>query len=184
MQIYKDLLTDMSYATPHEFVQTVYERYKEQYRSQLTPSTNGRIFEYLICETLAQEGIVPFYYQAKFMYVPNADFDVAMYHPIRPVVLTMKTSLRERYKQAALKGLALERVYRRAENYLITLSVDEAKNIQQKIINNDVLGLNGCIVATSREYDKLLSNLRNRTFRLAEPVIPVSGGFYSERPEE
>ena len=45
MQIYKDLLTDMSYATSHEFVQEVYEWNKEQYHSQMNPSTNERIFE-------------------------------------------------------------------------------------------------------------------------------------------
>jgi len=40
--------------------------------------------------------------------------------------LTIKTSLRERYKQADLEGLALKQVYRKSKTYLITLSGQES----------------------------------------------------------
>ena len=38
-----------------------------------------------------------------------------------PIVLSIKTSLRERLKQADLKALALNNVYRKAQTYLLTL---------------------------------------------------------------
>lgn len=50
--------------SPHRFIKNMYEKYKELYPSE--PSINGRIFEYLVCETLAYKSIAPFYYQAVF----------------------------------------------------------------------------------------------------------------------
>lgn len=136
---------------------------------------NGRIFEYLVCETLAHEGIIPFYYQARINLVPNADFDVALYHPRKPVVLTMKTSLRERYKQADLEGAALKQVYRRAKVYLITLSLGEADNVSKKIDAGDVLGLDACIVASQPLYTDFLESLKAYEFVPAKPLIPIAG---------
>ena len=68
--------------------------YKEENESKA--SVNGLIFEYLVCEALAQKKFLPFYYQAKFEQVPNVDFDIVLYDPKAPIVLAMKTSLRER----------------------------------------------------------------------------------------
>ncbi len=129
----------------------MYEKYKKLYPKE-SKSVNGRIFEYLVCETLAHESIAPFYYQVVFEWVPNANFDLVLYHPRFPVVLTMKTSLRERYKQADLEGMALRQVYRSAESYLITLNHKEAKAVQRKIENREVLGLDGCVIAIEEEY--------------------------------
>lgn len=162
-----------TYAKPHEFVGGMYQRYLEKYPNN--PSLNGRIFEYLICETLARHKIVPFYYQAKFKHVPNADFDVVLYDKLRPVVLTMKVSLRERYKQADLEGLALRQVYRQAASYLITLSDTEARKIEQKISEGSVSGLDRCVLANTPEYTELLNELAERSFSLAEVIMPISG---------
>jgi len=133
------------------------------------------VFEYLVCETLAREGITPFYYQAQFAHVPNADFDVACYHPRRPVVLSMKVSLRERYKQADLEGVALRQVYRNAECYLITLNATEAAWVSRKIADGDVAGLSRCVVANKLEYTNLLGELKRRQFNCATSIMPITG---------
>ncbi len=132
------------------------------------------MLEFLTCETLKQEGVLPFYYQARFAHVPNADFDVVLYHPRRPVALSVKTSLRERYKQADLEGLALRQVYRGAESYLLTLS-EEWGLVQQKIESGEVTGLTACLLANTDAYDNLLSTLKQRTFELAKQITPLHG---------
>lgn len=170
------MLDSISYTTPHKFVSDAYSGYLS--RGETTPSTNGRIFEYLICETLAREDITPFYYQARFDRVPNADFDVVLYDQNRPVVLTMKTSLRERYKQSVLEGWALWQVYRNAETWLITLEENEAPNVQLKIESGDIVGVNGCILASSSAYDDLLAELRMRQFKVADSIKPLQGKIF------
>lgn len=171
--VYARLLESVSsYACPHEFIQQAYGVYVAEFPDN--PSINGRVFEYLVCETLAREGITPFYYQAKFAHVPNANFDVACYDPERPVVLSMKVSLRERYKQAVLEGFVLQQVYRNAECYLITLS-GEAVGVSRKIADGEVAGLSGCAIADKPEYSALLGELKERQFCAATSIMPITG---------
>ena len=165
------------YTRPHQFIKEAYGTYRAKFPD--SPAVNGRVFEYLVCETLAREGIVPFYYQANFAHVPNADFDVVCYDSRRPVVLSMKVSLRERYKQADLEGFALRQVYRNAESYLITLNAYEATGVSRKIANGDVAGLSGCVVADAQEYSALLDKLKNRKFQEAKKVMPIIGRIFS-----
>lgn len=172
------MLGNIVYEVPHKFINAVYTLYNSKYKSN--PSVNGRIFEYLVCETLVQESIVPFYYQASFERVPNADFDIVLYDHNRPVVLTLKTSLRERYKQADLEGFALRQVYRGAESYLITLSGQEVGSIQTKIKKGDIAGLQGCIVASLAAYDAFLNRLKTRKFVKAEKVMPLMGQIITD----
>lgn len=141
-----------------------------------SPSINGRIFEFLIAETLAQADVTPFYYQANFQLVPNADFDILLYDPREPVILTMKTTLRERYKQADLEGLVLKQVYRHAKSYLITLSEGEADSVNSKIEKGDVTGLERCIIASSEKYSEFIDNLKNKDFVVAELIQPITKG--------
>ena len=144
------------------------------------PSINGRIFEYIICETLAYENITPFYYQAKFLHVPNCDFDVALYHPGKTVVLTLKVSLRERYKQADLEGIALRQVYRGANSYLITLNEKEALTNKPKIATGDINGLNDIVLANKSEYTDLLLRISKIKYESAIEIMPISGNIYPE----
>ncbi len=167
---------DITYSTPHNFVKTAYQKYSREYPNN--PSINGKIFEYLICETLAREAITPFYYQVRFNRVPNADFDVVLYDPVKPVVLTMKTSLRERYKQADLEGLALRQVYRKAESYLITLSCKESHGVKKKIEDGSVVGLDQCVIASDKEFSTLIKQLHGRGFSEAISVMPLVGKLY------
>ena len=139
-----------------------------------TGAVNGRMLEYLICETLKREGIIPFYYQAKFKLVPNIDFDLVCYHPSRPVVLSAKVSLRERYKQAVLEGFILGQVYRDSKTYLITLS-DEQTRERRKVQSGDIVGLADIIRADFQDYDALLEKLKQKTFTSAAPIVPLEG---------
>lgn len=172
-QIYTSILGGItSYTTPHEFVSIAYNSYTSQYPSN--PSINGRIFEYCICETLTQEGITPFYYQATFTFAPIVDFDIVCYHPRQPVILSVKVSLRERYKQAVLEGSMLKGVYGAARSYLLTLS-DEFHSVRRQIQEESVVGLTDCLRADSPEFDNLIDQLRQAKFTEAQSIVPLKG---------
>ncbi len=160
------------YTSPHEFIKTAYSRYNSD---SVNNNLNGLIFEYLVCETLAQQNIMPFYFQATFAHVPNCSFDIVLYHPIWPVVLSLKTSLRERYKQADLEGIALRQVYRKAKQYLITLDAKEADSNRPKIESGDIAGLDDIIVGHRQEYTDLLKELHKNTYQEATEIMPLSG---------
>ena len=167
------------YDQPHEFVRDGYAEYLRQ-NEKPTKSVTGKIFEWLICETLKREKVTPFYYQARLEHVPNANFDIVLYEPKRPVVLSCKTSLRERYKQADLEGMALNQVYRNAECHLITLDHTEARRTVGKIKEYDVAGLTACHLADTEEFTKLLEELSRREFFEASVIMPIKGRLVQE----
>ncbi|CAG8456794.1 27247_t:CDS:2 [Gigaspora margarita] len=159
--------------SPAEFMRLSWEK---ALNNDLTRNDNGAVFEYLVAVCLYSKKILPFYWQAKISFVPNAVYDIALYNSEGyPITLNIKTSLRERYKQADLEGLALKNVHRRAKNYLITLSAKEYPGVKKKIQEGDVAGLDDIILADSKEFDELINELSHLNFIKPEAVKIIQG---------
>ncbi len=184
-ETYQDLISKVEFSIPSEFMKNSFQIYhdkEKQESGRANVSLTGRIFEYCVAECLFQIGIGPFYYQAKLKYVPNSQFDFVCYHDKWPNVLSCKTSLRERYKQADLEGWALKQVHRKALVYLITADQHEASSVESKIYDGEVIGLDKCICVYSQKFDELLENLRTKKFHKATEILPVEGEFTEVRP--
>ena len=113
--IFPDILED-PYNTPSEFIQAHWDQFLEykQY-NKVDRSINGSVFEALICILLVREGILPIFSQVQVTFVPNARFDILVYsNNNRMIALSLKTTLRERWKQADLEAFALKNVHRTA----------------------------------------------------------------------
>ncbi len=87
-----------------------------------------------------------------------------------PIIFSAKTSLRERYKQADLEGMMLRQVHRRSKSYLITLNELEANNVNEKIKNGQVLGLDSVIVASNESFDELIAKLKTYNYYKPEKI--------------
>ena len=149
---------------PSEYVKFCWKQY-ENSEIERNNALNGTIFEIIIATLFVKENIVPLHLQAQVAFVPNVNFDAILYtNETGPIGLSLKTSLRERYKQADLEAIALKYVHRKAENYLLTMDINEANSVSDKIKNGDVLGLNQAILATSEEFDDFIDKLKKRTF--------------------
>lgn len=161
-----------------ELVLAGYNWYKNSYNTSDNSqrSISGRVFECLVMDALWLHGVKPIYHQAEFANVPNVLYDIILYHPTRPVILSCKVSLRERWKQSDLEGSALKQVYRAAHSILVTLS-REGNSVQRHISASKVLGLDKCVVIEtgSREFDSLLGKLRTMDFTEAEKILPITG---------
>lgn len=162
-----------------EFVKSGYDWYRSNHSTSQAKNRglNGQIFEGLVLGALHKEEIFPAYYQAKVAFIPNTVYDILLYHPRRPVILSCKVSLRERWKQADLEGAALKQVYRGAKSILLTLSHKEGVRVQRQIENHEVMGLDACIVIQSKGdyFDRLIQELKCTQFLEASPIIPVDG---------
>ena len=164
-EIYQDIL-DINYTSESNLMKTLWGRYTPN-----SPVLNGSIFEGLLATILYKSGITPLYVQAKLTFVPNVDFDFVAYSKeFGPIVLSAKTSLRERYKQADLEGMMLRQVHRRSRSFLITLEKTEARTVKNKIKDGLVLGLDDVIVATLPEFDDLISDLKNLNFYAPQKI--------------
>jgi hypothetical protein len=156
---------DFEYEKPSEYIKHFWDKYESQ--DDRNPNLNGKMFEYILASLCIREGILPLYLSAKVAFVPNVIYDLMFYTKERgPICWSVKTSLRERYKQADLESIALKYVHRKALSYLITLS-EEAKGVKEKIKSGDVIGLDNVIIATTAEFDDLVTDLK--TFKFEEP---------------
>lgn len=149
----------VEYSSPKDYIKQYWDKYQERGLSNNT--LNGNIFEIIIYTLLYREGLTPFYTQAKVAFVPNVDFDTILYTPSRPISLSLKTSLRERYKQADLEAIALVHVHRRAKSYLLTLDPNEAAICKSKVKSGEIIGLDGIIDCNTSDIDNLISELKD-----------------------
>ena len=149
---------------PSEYVRYCWNNY-ENSCVERNNSLNGTIFELIIATLFVKEGILPLHLQAQVAFVPNVNFDAVLYtHENGPIGLSLKTSLRERYKQADLEAVALKYVHRKAENYLLTMDREEADSVSRKIATGAVLGLDKAVLASSDEFDSFVNNLKSKAF--------------------
>ena len=178
--------TGVKYKTPQEYISKYWNAYTNSpfYLAKVRAGksvgvTNGKIFEYIIYTLLIREGIVPFYTQANVTFVPAIDFDTILYKEENgkhvPYCLSLKTSLRERWKQADLEGEALKNVHRKAKCYLLTIESNEALAIKNKIANGDAVGIDECVDCNTKDIDRLIQYLKRATYRRSTQVDVVTG---------
>jgi hypothetical protein len=162
---------EIKYTRPSEYVDICWNKYKSS--SNLNSNLNGKIFEYILATLCIREKILPLYLSSKVAFVPNVIYDLMFYTKERgPICWSVKTSLRERYKQADLESIVLKNVHREALCYLITLEEYEASRVRNKINRGDIIGLDDVIVATSKEFDELVKKLKEYIFE-EPPTVNV-----------
>ena len=165
----------VEYNSAKDYIKKYWDKYQERGLSNNT--LNGNIFEIIIYTLLYREGLIPFYTQAKVAFVPNVEFDTILYTPSRPISLSLKTSLRERYKQADLEAIALVHVHRRAKSYLLTLDPTEAAICKSKVKSGEIIGLDGIVDCNTSDIDNLITELKSIKEELqVSPKVEVIKG--------
>lgn len=163
----------INYATPKDYIKV----YWDALNAYANATLRGSIFEYIIYTLLYREGIRPFYTQAKVAFVPNVNFDTLLYCQSTPVSLSLKTSLRERYKQADLEAIALKYVHRKSKCYLLTMDANEASVQKAKILSGDIIGLDEIIDCNSADIDALIGKLKHIQFSQSTKIDIVQGNL-------
>lgn len=161
---------------PNEYVCCCVDKYKSLNDSK-NNSLNGSIFEIIISTLCIKNNIKPIFCQAKMAFVPNVKYDIILYTQEQyPISLSLKTSLRERYKQADLEAVALKYVHRKAKCYLVSLDENEVREVKNKIENGSVLGLDAAICATSDEFNNFIADLRAKKYIKPEKIEIITAG--------
>lgn len=171
-KIYPDILT-IKYQSGAKFIEQMWKRYKD---SSISKRLDIRIFRMLLSVLFYRQGVLPFYLNASLHHIPNIKFDFIAYsREYGPVILSAKTSLRERYKQADLEGMMVRQVHRKAKSYLITLDEPAARLVNEKIQNGQVLGLDDVVVASDPKFDQLIEEIRKLSFYTPEKIEVLTG---------
>lgn len=157
----------VEYDEPSEYVKKYWNAFMTLPKGN--NNLGGKFFELVIETLFLREGLMPLFSQANVAFVPNVDFDVLLYRITDqqeriPISISVKTSLRERYKQADLEGFALKNVHRKAKCYLLTMDEDEAKRVNRKILSGDVAGLDRVFVCSSKDFDEFIISLKDNKY--------------------
>jgi len=111
---------------------------------QSVGSMSGAWLEWATLVALMEKKLTPAYWQAEFESVPDNFNDVMLWSKqFGPIIISCKTSLRERYKQADLEAVALRPHYPNGKFFLLTLDADKTHlaRTRKKIIDHELLAL-------------------------------------------
>jgi hypothetical protein len=139
-------------------------------------SLRGHAFQRLVAESLRRSGINPVYTEAYVTFVPVARFDIII--PTREqgiVNLSVKTTMRERWKQAEFEGVALKRVHRRSRVYVVNYDERETKARRKRI--NECEAIDDFILCQATDFDALIQAIlswRPEAFQEV-PVVSANG---------
>jgi hypothetical protein len=135
---------------------------------QSIASMSGWWLEWATLVALKQNQLLPAYWQAEFVKLPDNFNDVMLWSKEHgPVILSCKTSLRERYKQADLEAVALRQFFPDAKFFLLTLDADKrhVARTRKKIADGELLAVQAIYDETNA--DELFAFLRTLTLSAA-----------------
>ena len=106
---------------------------------------NGFMFEALIHKLLVEENIAPecIFLNRRLALIPDTKYDLLLctIEPETgrqlPICLSLKTSLRERYKQAEREGMIAKQVHRGSVTALLTMDAKEVAHKRQRLYGLD-----------------------------------------------
>ena len=146
-------------------------------------SAAGHWLEWATILALREQRLTPIYWQAEFAAVPRNFNDVMLWSKEHgPIIISCKTSLRERYKQADLEAVALRQHYPNAKFFLLTLDEDKrhVANIRQKITGKELLALHALYDETNA--DELFAFLKKLTLTDPPDKVLRSGTIVGQPP--
>ena len=117
-------------------------------------SLRGSSFENLILAIFLKNQIKPIYEQCTLQFVPNVRFDFVLFeNQMKPLIISLKTSLRERYKQVELEAYYCKQVYKQSECIFISLDSEGVRAAEVKKNLFEVLYIDEFIIATDNKFD-------------------------------
>jgi hypothetical protein len=175
LKLFSELIPDVEAdptLCPSQFISRYWDEFE---KNQPESSLRGSVFEYMIAAVLCREKILPLYRQAKVSFVPGIDYDFILYSKENgPIVISAKTSLRERWKQADLEAVVLKNVHRKSLTYLVSL--DETAVLSRRKHPEETMGINAYVLANTAEFDDLISGLKKLHFTEAPEVNVIESG--------
>ena len=139
-------------------------------------SMGGSWLEWATLIALKHKGLVPAYWQAEFVAVPNNFNDVTLWTKEHgPVIISCKTSLRERYKQADLEAVALRAHFTTGKFFLLTLDADKKHlaRTRRKIAEKELMALQA--IYAEDNVEDLFTFLKTLTLTEPDTTILRSG---------
>tara|TARA_B100000427_G_scaffold327412_1_gene338093 strand:- start:98 stop:658 length:561 start_codon:yes stop_codon:yes gene_type:complete len=153
-----------NYTTPSNFLSVCWDRYKKfNIKRNVNNNEPGKVFEEIFGILLILEGYEIFSKDKEIDGVPLVKPDIMLKsNSDQFIFISLKTSLRERWKQADWESIRFKHVYPDTKCYLITLNETEKKSLKKKIDNNLLVGgLDDVFFGLSEELNSFFELIRH-----------------------
>ena len=99
------------------FINNVFEKIEKKFKP--SNALRGSIFEYLMMCAFFRNDINPFFYQVNLSFVYNVTFDFVLFDTNKkPIIISLKTSGKDAYKQVELECFAASKCIKIAEPFI------------------------------------------------------------------
>jgi len=171
--------------TPAKRVSTIF--HLKRRKGKGAANWNGFLFEALIYKLLVKEAIAPecIFENRNLALIPDTKYDLLLCSSNQetgrqiPICLSLKTSLRERYKQAEREGMIAKQVHRGSITALLTM---DTKEVAHKRLH--LYGLDHIVDCNNEsELEKFVHLIRDLK-PIPRPEIKELGPLISETSKE
>ena len=156
--VFKDIL-DEEYLTPELFLKKNWAKFKEYAKkNKVNNNLPGKVFEVLFEIILKNEKVKIYLKDSNVEGVPliKPDFLIKK-NDGNFIFISLKTSLRERWKQADWEAIKFKEKYHSSDCYLVTLNELEIKTLKDKIIKGQLKGgLDAAYLGLSNDLNELI----------------------------
>ncbi len=159
------------------FVSNIFEKIEKKFKP--SNALRGSIFEYLMMCIFFRNSINPFFYQVNLSFVHNVTFDFVLFDTNKkPIIISLKTSGKDAYKQVELECFAAKQVHKNCRTIYITYEDEAIRFIERKKDLSEIHNIDEVYSAQDKDFDKLIKNLSSRDYIDPQKINYVRTGIF------
>lgn len=163
--------------SPSQFITQIFDNIEKKFKPSNT--VRGAVFEYLIMCVFFRNDIKPFFYQATLSFVPNLKFDFVLFDTNKnPIIISVKTSASERYKQVELESYVAKQVHKRCRCIFVTYDNESIRFIDRKKQLSEILYIDEAYSAKEKTFNQLIKELSNLDYIHPEKINYIKEGMF------
>ncbi|WP_440678107.1 hypothetical protein [Candidatus Pelagibacter sp. HIMB1611] len=170
-------LNSNSHIRSSMFINNVFDKIEKKF--QPSNALRGSIFEYLIMCVFFRNDINPFFYQVNLNFVHNVTFDLVLFDTNKkPIIISLKTSGKDAYKQVELEFYAAKQVHKNCRTIYVTYEDDAVRFIERKKELSEIHSIDEIYSTQDKDFDKLIKDLSSRDYIDPQKINYVRTGIF------
>ena len=162
---------------PSMFLNNTFEEIEKKFKP--SNALRGSIFEYLMMCVFFRNDICPFFYQVNLSFVHNVTFDLVLFDTSKkPIIISLKTSGKDAYKQVELECFAAKQVHKNCRTIYLTYEDDAIRFIERKKELAEIHNIDEIYSTQDKDFDKLIKDLSSRDYIDPQKINYVRTGIF------
>jgi len=159
------------------FINNIFDEIDKKFKP--SNALRGSVFEHLMMCVFFRNGINPFFYQVNLSFVHNVTFDFVLFDTNKkPIIISLKTSGKDAYKQVELECFAVKQVHKNCRTIYITYEDDAVRFIERKKDLSEIHNIDEIYSTQDKDFDKLIKDLSSRDYIDPQKISFVRTGVF------